>query len=40
MQKLTKFYEILRNFMQISKVFGRYVMLRNFTPKKISWWYR
>src|SRR5688572_31447863 len=36
MQKLMKTYEILRNFMQITQDYGGCVILRKFTPKKIS----
>ena len=37
MQKLTKTYEILRNFMQITQDYGGGVILRKFMPKKNSW---
>jgi len=36
MQKLTKTYEILRNFMQITQDYGGGVILRKFMPKKNS----
>ena len=35
MQKLTKTYEILRNFTQVTQVYRGYVILQKFTPKKI-----
>ncbi len=36
MQNLTKTYEILRNFTQITQYYGGCVILRKFTPKKNS----
>ena len=36
MQKLTKTYEILRNFMQITQDYGGGVILQKFMPKKNS----
>ena len=35
LRKLTKIYENLRKFTQITKVYGGFVILRKFTPKKI-----
>ena len=36
LRKFTKIYESLRKFTQITKVYGGYVILRKFTPEKIS----
>ena len=36
LRKFTQIYENLQKFMQITKVYGGYVILQKFTPKKIS----